>query len=337
MAFNIGAGAGSHSGGIGQQLTQPQAPVGQADPSQISRWQQFRQKLANDPNLRMALLQTGANLMRSPKLGESGFDVFADAATTGMGTLDQLRQRDKTEGLDERDRTFRENSTTRQIEQGDERIGLAETGVEQRAEGLQLQRGQLAESVRQFEARLDENGRQFDERLAGGGFYGMGGGAGSTGPERMAGIAEKAFIESGIYPDTPQGNALAALRARGLIGKDLTTAQDRMEFAADLAADLILFDKTLTEEQAVEKASSLAEALSQRANASDPANSPPINDVNIGRPVSHPTNPAMSGTLGPGPTPGTYVIIDANGVAGKPITQELAMQLLALSGSTETP
>ena len=138
----MGLGMKGAGGGIGRALTGPQIPVQSApvDPSQISKWQAFRQKLASDPNLRMALLTAGVNMMRTPEMGQTGFDVFADAAGTGIGTLDQLRQRDKSERNEASDRQFTRESTGRQLDQGDRRIEqgdeqneIARKGVNQRS------------------------------------------------------------------------------------------------------------------------------------------------------------------------------------------------------------
>lgn len=326
---------------MGPDLTQPQAPIAAApaDPSQIGLWQKFKERVQNDPNLRMALLTAGSNMLRTPEFGQSGFDVFANAAGTGIQTLDQLRQRDFRQGERQGDREFEQGATTRRLEQGDrqlgqgeERIDIARTGVEQRGEALQINRAQLAENVRQFEKTLGENARMFDERLAAGGFTYGGGGADSTGPERMASIAKEAFLGSGLYPRTEQGESLATLRAQGLIGKDLATSQDRMDFAADMAKDLILFNKGMSTVDAVAQAMELANALAEQSNLSSPATIQP-HDPLVGQTVTHPTNAALSGTLAPGSEPGTYKIVNAQGVAGIDVPHELVMKLLHTQGT----
>lgn len=49
----------------------------------------------HDPNVRSAIVQTGIGLMRSPQYGQSGWDVGANALQAGVGTLEQLRERDR--------------------------------------------------------------------------------------------------------------------------------------------------------------------------------------------------------------------------------------------------
>ena len=133
--------------GVGGALTQPQVPVGQAQPEKIGLWQRFRDKLASDPNLRMALMTTGNQMLKTPQPGQSGFDIFSDAAQAGIGTLDTLRQRDRRQGLEDKDRAFRQDATTQQL-------GMQEQQVAQGGERLDIARGQLAEGVRQFQAKL---------------------------------------------------------------------------------------------------------------------------------------------------------------------------------------
>ena len=131
---NFGGG-----GQTGQALTSPQVPaagVAPTDPSQVGLWQKFQQRMKDDPNLRMAMLTTGLNLLRSPQAGQNNFDVFADATTTGVGTLDQLRQRDlsnerldRKEGLDERRTTAVESNTQQAVRRTDIAEGAAEAGT----------------------------------------------------------------------------------------------------------------------------------------------------------------------------------------------------------------
>jgi len=211
------------------------------------------------------LLTAGINMLKTPQVGQNGFDTFAEGAQTGVSTLDQLRQRDLGQKTAADITAFDQSSTTRQLEQGD-------TQIAQQGEANQIRRGALAENVRQFESKLAEDARQFDERLASpGGFSYSGGGAGSTGPERQEELAYNAFVASGIYPDTPQGQALARLRSQGLIGQDLTNPRDKLAFSSKLATDLKLFHPEMTNEEIVNEASTLTDMLAKRANAGDPS------------------------------------------------------------------
>ena len=256
---------------VGGALTQPQAPArsAAAPQEQLGLWHNFQQKLATDPNFRMALLTTGLNMMRTPEPGESGYDVFADASLQGIGTLDQLRQRDI--GTERQGRI--DALTERGVEAGERRGDIAQQGLEERSA--------------QAAAALAESRRQFDARMAAGDFGPQGGAAGSTGPERMATLAEQQFIDAGIYPDTPEGRGLAGLRAKGLIGKGLVTPQDRMDFAGEIAKDIVVFNPDMTPVEAATRAVSLVNALADPLNQAD-VSATPSDDLE-GQVINHST------------------------------------------------
>jgi len=209
----------------------------------------------------MALLTTGLSLFQTPEFGKSGFDVFSESALRGVGTLDQLRQRDI-------DRTFKEGEegrSERRTTAIEERTDIARTATESRST-------EAAARATSAAATLAENKRQFDARLKAGDFGpAAGAGAGSTGPERMSDLATDAFISSGYYPDTPEGQALARLRSTGLIGKGLVTPQDRFEFATDLGKDILLFNPDMTPEQAQARAVEFTNGLGDSFNEADSA------------------------------------------------------------------
>ncbi len=191
-------------GGVGPALTAPQLPskAAAAPQEQLGLWSRFRQKLQDDPNFKMALLTTGFNMMRSPNVmaGENFYDVFADAATTGVGTLDQLRQRDITrESI-----ASKEERETKRIGLEERRTAAAEStaasGASQRAEQIKVARERLAEDKRQF------------------GIEQASGRAGTTGQERMQAGVVKALQDANPeeFPDTEAGHAKALLVAAGL-------------------------------------------------------------------------------------------------------------------------
>lgn len=242
-------------GGVGDILTQPQlpsrgAPVPQ---EQLGLWQKFQQKLQNDPNFRMALLQTGLGFLKSPQIGESGFDVFANASQQGISTLHQLRQGDI--GTERQERL--DKLTERGVAAGESRAETAETAALDRKEAER--------------ARLEESKRQFDARAAAGDFGPRAGVAGSTGPEREAALATDAFLASGLYPRTEEGRALAALRSRGLVGRGLITPQDRFDFAQEIAKDIAVFNPEMSIDQVIQRAQDLANGLATPFNRDDPS------------------------------------------------------------------
>lgn len=240
---------GIGGGGVGGALTNPQMPSrgASAPQAQMNLWQKFQQKLTNDPNFRMALMTTGLNMMRTPKLGESGYDVFADASLQGMGTLDQLRRRDvateRQEKLDEL--TGQRTAAT---------VQTAETGaarVEQAGEQFAETQADAEARTQILRDRLDLEKKKLRE--------------GETGPERMLAGAVSALIQSGRYPNTPEGVAEARLYASGLSGQ--LTSRDMMSMAMDslvkLRASNIYRETPLTESEMTRTAFEDVQAMSE--------------------------------------------------------------------------
>lgn len=218
MPFNIP--------GLGQSLTQPQLPaqgVAPTDPSQVGLWQRFQQRLKDDPNLRMALLTTGLNLLKTPQRGESGFDVFSNAALTGVGTLDQLRRRK----IEDQKAQTEEARRAKELQLAERRTAATEERVTQSAkqfdENLRLSREQFKESKRQFDEKLKSVEGRYSAL---------------TGAERMANAGVEALVTAlpNVYPDTPEGRAKARLRVQGLDNINDPLAQARI--MAGLYGDL---------------------------------------------------------------------------------------------------
>ncbi len=194
--FSNGLGAAPN---VGQALTMPQIPTGQADPSKIGLWQKFREKMANDPNFRMAIMTAGANMLKTPEFGQSGFDTFANAAMAGMGTLDTLRQRTKAETAEAQDRENTAEFRREQLGQGDERIALARG-----AENQRRVEAQQSYALRLRELEADRNSRGAAQNL--------------TGAERQTNQMIDALV--GQYPDrfpnTEDGRQKALIYLRDL-------------------------------------------------------------------------------------------------------------------------
>lgn len=104
-----------------QQVQQgPPAPVPVGSPEHAankSKWQQFLGQM-DDPNFRQAVMQTGLQLMKSPQRGQSGWDVASNALSTGVSTLQGLREHDRQIALQTADRAKAESQrqTTNALE-----------------------------------------------------------------------------------------------------------------------------------------------------------------------------------------------------------------------------
>lgn len=103
-------------------LAPPQAPA----PGQMSTggpiealkgaWRGFFQKMDTDPNFKMAVLQTGLGMLKSPQVGQNGFDVAANALGTGVATLQGLRDKQKQEAIQAEDRSFTREMETKKVQ-----------------------------------------------------------------------------------------------------------------------------------------------------------------------------------------------------------------------------
>ncbi len=254
-------------GNVGQALAGPVVPTRGAAPvdqNQVNLWQRFQQKLTEDPNLRMALLNTGLNLLRSPSPGQSGFDVFADAASTGVSTLDQLRQRDQQQELLQR----REQREETRVEQGQQRIDNDQAF---RTETSARNESQFEQRMTQAQNELAERKRQFDTRNAAGDFAPAEGA--TTGAERQRDLVVNALMtaQPEVYPNTDEGKAKAVLAAEGFSGLD--NPQGQMRMAISLYQDLMeanqnarLFDESvqaLDPEEAQRQAFTMVDSFRQ--------------------------------------------------------------------------
>jgi hypothetical protein len=114
----------------------------------------------------MALMQTGAAMMQSPRFGENVGDVIGRAAQTGIMTLDTLRQRDRAQKEREEDRKFqRENESARtgayvktadaQIGESTERKKKLEWENSPQYREIVMEELKLGKSVKEAQAKAD--------------------------------------------------------------------------------------------------------------------------------------------------------------------------------------
>jgi len=205
MAGRGGIGA---AGAIGPALTAPQAPApGVPSPqAQPGLWRKFQQKLVTDPNFRMALLTTGLNLLKTPPFGQSGFDQFANASLAGVGTLDQLRQRDlenerlgRTENLAERRTVATEANAATSAQNAETNAARLEATSANFASNLKLAQDRLTEFTRSNKAKEANTAST----------------GGSTGTERLlqGRMIALSTLHPDIYPNTAEGQAKVRLAA----------------------------------------------------------------------------------------------------------------------------
>lgn len=205
---------------IGNTLTQPIVPTPSVptDPSQVSLWQNFQNRLKQDPNLRMALLTTGLNMMKSQQPGQTGFDTFTNAALTGIGTYDQLKQRDNAARIEEekldlsrRNVANTERRTENQEEQFEQSFGLSKSEAERRKSNDARRAEEFNSQYNLAKEKFEEQKRQFNESLTA-----QGTAAGSmTGAERM--LAADIEMLQTLHPDIYTRDAEGEAKAREIL------------------------------------------------------------------------------------------------------------------------
>jgi len=115
----------------------PPAPT--EDPVKLeqnkSLWRNFLSNL-HDPNVQSAIMATGINLLRSPQYGQNSGDVIANALSTGVNTLQGLRQVDyqRREAAQKRTDTVQQQNI--ENTQNQQRIGIS--GDQQRTYSQQV-------------------------------------------------------------------------------------------------------------------------------------------------------------------------------------------------------
>jgi len=161
----------------------------------------------------MALLTTWLNMLKTPPVGQSGFDQFANASLAGVGTLDQLRQRDlenkradTTVDLAARRTSATERNAETSAQNADTNAARLEATSANFASNLQVARDRLTEFTRSNKAREANTSSS----------------GGSTGTERLlqGRMIALTTLHPDIYPDTPEGKAKVRLAAESFKTND---------------------------------------------------------------------------------------------------------------------
>jgi hypothetical protein len=127
-----------------------------------SRLAQMWEAFKTDPNVRQAVLAASTQMMQSPPPGQNSLGVIGQGVQHGMGTLDALRQRDRSQRLDE--------------ERYAEQTGLKKRGVDLQEKAIDTRvsenqkdrrfRSLLTMDAQEFQAGENELNRQLQRDLA---------------------------------------------------------------------------------------------------------------------------------------------------------------------------
>lgn len=134
-------------------------------------WAKFMGQM-QDPNFRQALMATGVGMMRSPQVGESGWDVAGTALNSGIGTLRNLRAYDSEQGRLNRREALDTKVAEGNISTQAKNAGTYETSVTQQGAigkaGMESQqfRDILSQTELAINADLKKRGVAADEKRA---------------------------------------------------------------------------------------------------------------------------------------------------------------------------
>lgn len=131
--------------GLDMALPQPQAAAPPQAPAPAQTQPGFVGRLLqnfNDPNFRQALTLTGAQMMRTPGYGQNFGDIAANALSTGVTSLQQLRAQQAAEALREREAQRAERTTGAYVEATGEQTTTSKERRAREAEEAAYAKGQ---------------------------------------------------------------------------------------------------------------------------------------------------------------------------------------------------
>ena len=281
----------------------PQAPAtAQAQPGFVGRLlQNF-----NDPNFRQALILTGAQMMRTPGYGQNFGDVAANALSTGVMSLQQLRTQQAAEAAREREAQRAERTTGAYVEATGEQTTASKERRAREAEEAEYAKGQRpvvetraasAEAragegtraeveLKRAQARRQDAESRYLDRDRPGGARGGAGGKGNTVQDRKMIALSKYYQTKGLSEIEADARAVEVLdlqrasRTPGELAYQIIE-REKLAWAARLGNMDAVMDP-VTRQQIREEA--FREA--QEINRLDVASQGPV------RSGADPTNPA---------------------------------------------
>lgn len=136
----------------------PQATMGPQQDSQVGGLNFLgRIKQAwQDPNMRQAVMSAGLNLMRTPQLGQNGWDTAANALQAGMGTLEGLRERDRKRNQENEDRRIREEQRGIENKRGDRQVDISQQNADTNKQNVEGDQKHKSQELMRAEAALQE-------------------------------------------------------------------------------------------------------------------------------------------------------------------------------------
>lgn len=148
-------------GDVGPALTQPlPGNMGPVPPGEVENnkglWRGFFDKLKTDNNFRQSVLLTGLGMMRSTKLGENPGDVISESLMSGVNTLDLLRQRDRSQQIEDSERSRKGGLEERGARVGERQAGAAEQVAATGAARAKTEAGDVASRWEQARNELQE-------------------------------------------------------------------------------------------------------------------------------------------------------------------------------------
>jgi hypothetical protein len=112
----------------------------------------------SDPNFKQAVLQTGISMMKSPQVGQNGFDIAANALGTGVSTLQGLRESERQKLLQQQELDLK----TRDVNSA---IAGRTNSAENTTKNTQLNIDTTARQLGQKDTELEREQATLDEMI----------------------------------------------------------------------------------------------------------------------------------------------------------------------------
>lgn len=145
---------------IGPALIGPMAPTPPQTPAEVEQnkglWRTFLDRMKTDPQFKMSVQQTAIGMMKSPQIGQNSFDVLGNALQGGITTLDTLRQRERTQKIEDEERKRKAGIENRQTAAQETTAAATAKRADTEVSALEAQKGQWGKQYDLDREKLQE-------------------------------------------------------------------------------------------------------------------------------------------------------------------------------------
>lgn len=268
-----------------QPIPAPHAP----EPVQPQGFVQQLMARLQDPAVQQGLFAAGTTLMQNPGFGQNGWDLAAQALTTGANTVQNVRELTRKRRLEDEDRMVADTERKAKNRREDRQVAVSEQNANtyantagsqawQGEQRLKLAEKELEEMKRANESRERIQQKQLEIDRIRATAYSNGTASGGQTPAKvqLVNMLAEQYKAEGMDPTAAQARAVEALEIRSASRSPAETARRLYENAVNGYNNSIEgLQRPLTREQAAEMLQTAMDEA-QRIHALDgPVNNPP--------------------------------------------------------------